>query len=401
VRRLLIYLSLALLVGAALYQTLARANGYLLLSAGDYVVETSLWGALVMMGTALMLIYALWRLIKIALLPRQWWQSVIGRKIDRNRTQTVQGMLDYIDGNWPRAIDNLRKGVKRSQTPALNYLGAAAASFNLGDDENTKALLTQAEENGVADSTTISLLRARMLLQNSEFEQALTILESLDKREPGHPSILRLLAFARRGLNDWRGLESMLPELAKSGAMTRDELGTLEHENYRGLLAEFGKHARAGLSLSEKEAELNQLWNRLSKTLQQDDTLMAIYINQLHTLGLHDKAEARLRRFLGRQWSELLVDSYGRLGSDPAARLVTAEAWLREHPESPGLLHALGRICVQGQLWGKARDYFESAIRIDPSPDMWLELGELLQVMQDPKGSYECFRKGLSQVVAK
>jgi Uncharacterized enzyme of heme biosynthesis len=137
VRKLLIILSVALLLGAAGYQVLARIDGYLLLSAGPYVVETSLWGALILVILFLVSLWFLWRLWCLLILPRHWWQRIVGRKIVKDRNQTVQGILDYLDGNWPKAVENLRKGVKRSETPALNYLGAAAASFNLGDEKTS------------------------------------------------------------------------------------------------------------------------------------------------------------------------------------------------------------------------------------------------------------------------
>lgn len=398
-RKLLIILSVALLAGAAVYQILARLNGYLVLSAGPYVVETSLWGALILVVLFFGSLWLLWRLWCLLVLPRHWWQRIVGRKIVRNRNQTVQGMLDYLDGNWPKAIDNLRKGAKRSETPALNYLGAAAASFNLGDEENVNALLRQAEENGVADVTTVGLLRTRLYLQNQQHDKALIAVEKLYRQQPGHPSVLRLLATARRALGDWAGLEMMLTDLKKHHALSSEELAVLEREIYLGLIATFNNTVASNKSLSDRQVELDHLWDRLPHRLQGNETLVAAYMVQLQKLGMDTRAETRLRRFLSREWSDQLVEYYGKLSADPEAQLVTGEAWLRDHPESAALLHTLGRLCVKAQLWGKAKDYFEAALRLKPSPALWLELGELLQVLQDPKASNECFRKGLRMVV--
>lgn len=398
-RKLLIILSVALLLGAAGYQVLARIDGYLLLSAGPYVVETSLWGALILVILFLVSLWFLWRLWCLLILPRHWWQRIVGRKIVKDRNQTVQGILDYLDGNWPKAVENLRKGVKRSETPALNYLGAAAASFNLGDEENVNALLRQAEEHGVADVTTVGLLRTRLFLQNQQHDKALVLVEKLYRQQPGHPSVLRLLATTRRAMGDWAGLERMLADLKKHYALSSEELVVLERETYLGLISDFHQSVANNKSLSDRQAELDHLWDRLPHRLQANEILVAAYIVQLQKLGMDTRAETRLRRFLSREWSEELVEHYGKLNGDPEAQLVTAEAWLRDHSESGALLQTCGRLCVRAQLWGKAKDYFEAALRLKPSPAVWLELGELLQVLQDAKGGNECFRKGLRMVV--
>lgn len=400
-RKLLIVLSIALVAGAAVYQVLARINGYLLLSAGPYVLETSLWGALILVVLFLVSLWLLWRLWCLLVLPRHWWRRIVGKKIVKDRNHTVQGMLDYLDGNWPKAIENLKKGVKRSETPALNYLGAAAASFNLGDEENVNALLRQAEDNGVADTITVGLLRTRLYLQNQQHDKALVAIERLYRQQPGNPSVLRLLATTRRGLGDWAGLEMMLVDLKKHHALSSEELAVLEREIYLGLISGFNAAVASNKSLSDRQAELDHLWDRLPHRLQTNETLVAAYIVQLQKLGMDTRAETRLRRFLSREWSEELVELYGKLNGDPEAQLVTGEAWLREHSESAALLQTLGRLCVKTQLWGKAKDYFEAALRLKPSATLWLELGELLQVLQDGKASNECFRKGLRMVVEK
>jgi hypothetical protein len=56
-------------------------------------------------------------------------------------------------------------------------------------------------------------------------------------------------------------------------------------------------------------------------------------------------------------------------GDDPARQLQTAEGWLKDHPQDASLLLTLGRLSLQNRLWGKARDYLESSLRMERNPE--------------------------------
>ncbi|MCK9502617.1 MAG: hypothetical protein M0Q95_00340 [Porticoccaceae bacterium] len=399
-RKLLIILAGALLSGAVIYQFLADQRGYLLLSAGNYVLETSLWGALVVLVMILVAVFLAWKLWQLMVYPRSWWRRRANRKQLKVRNQTVQGMLDYLEGNWPRAVTNLKRGIARSEMPALNYLGAAAASFNLGDMAEVEALLQEAQQSAASDPLTLGLLKVRMLLQDNDFHKALPLIEGLHRKYPSHPTVLRLLATTRKGLRDWRNLEIMLGDLKKHKAVSSAEFNALEIEVYLQVIAAFDGVKSVHKSLVEQQSELDHLWDRLPGKLQKNNQLVAAYVEQLKKLGLEEKAETKLRRFINKHWDNHLVALYGHLqGSDPRVQLSVAEAWLRDHADNPALLQTLGRLCVRNQLWGKAKEYFEAALKLQSSPQVWLELGELLQILQDTRGSNDCFRRGLTEAV--
>ena len=49
------------------------------------------------------------------------------------------------------------------------------------------------------------------------------------------------------------------------------------------------------------------------------------------------------------------------------------------------LLLALGFICMQQELWGKARNYLEASLAIEPSHTAFVRLGQLLERMGEPE----------------
>lgn len=394
-RRTLLILAAALLAGVALYQLLANQEGFLLLSVGHYVLETSLWGALMIALLTVAAIFLLYRLWRLFFYPNRLWKIRRSRRQRKIRNKTVEGVIDCLEGNWPKAVDNLNKALKHSETPVLNYLGSAVASFNLGDVSAVEETLRQAREKGIADSMTLGLLQVRMCLQDQDFDKALALVELLHRRQPSHPTVLRLLASARKGIRDWGGLQAMLADLKRYKALSPSEYVELEAEVYEELINAFSLQEIVNKSLREQQEELDRLWDSVPRRLQKSSRLVAAYVRQLEVVGRGEKAESRLRRFIPSHWQGELVLLYGSLQVDPKRQLASAEGWLANHPESPELLQSLGRLCIKNQLWGKAKKYFESALALQPTPDLWMELAELMQVLNDSSRVSECYREGL------
>ena len=120
------------------------------------------------------------------------------------------------------------------------------------------------------------------------------------------------------------------------------------------------------------------------------------YVALLVADGQNAAAEKVILRGLKQQWDSGLVRQYGYVeGEQPARQLAQAESWLQAHPEDPQLLLCLGRLCAREQLWGKARDYFESSYRLEHTPEICAELGRLLVALGEPKVAAAYNREGL------
>src|SRR5690606_6890583 len=109
-----------------------------------------------------------------------------------------------------------------------------------------------------------------------------------------------------------------------------------------------------------------------------------------------EDAESLIRGVLRQNWDDELVLQYGLLRTpDPSRQLGRAEAWLREHGDTPILLLTCGRLCMRNSLWGKARSYLESSVALGPRVDAWYELAKLMQHTGEPDRAIEYTRKGL------
>ena len=56
-----------------------------------------------------------------------------------------------------------------------------------------------------------------------------------------------------------------------------------------------------------------------------------------------------------------------------------AEKWLLSHSDDAGLLLALGKLCLNRGLWGKAQSYLDASISLAPSKAAYTALGQLAE----------------------
>ena len=143
--------------------------------------------------------------------------------------------------------------------------------------------------------------------------------------------------------------------------------------------------------------KLNSVWTSLPRKTREQEAALLTYSRHLRDLGEYEAAQTHIRNALNKSWSDTLVYEYGLLDcQDPIKQLSHAEAWTKHHSRDAKLLLSLGRICKRAQLWGKSRIYFESSIDIEPLPESYKELGELLEhQLGDKQLAEECYRKGL------
>jgi len=193
---------------------------------------------------------------------------------------------------------------------------------------------------------------------------------------------LRLLVRARRGLGDWPELLTLLPWLHKRRVLDAEEMEALEFQVHTGMLA--AAH------------DVKQAWNGIPAEQRKRSALIEYYGNLLLEAGDDLEAEKVLTKAIKRDWDGRLVAMYGRIrGRDPARRLKQAESWLKSHPEDAGLMLCLGRLSLRNDLWGQARDYFETSHRLAPSSETCAELGRLLFSLGEREKSARYYREGL------
>tara|TARA_Y100000310_G_C20681701_1_gene816372 strand:+ start:2306 stop:3496 length:1191 start_codon:yes stop_codon:yes gene_type:complete len=369
-----------------------KGPGLVLISYGNATLQTSLWVMLIVITLSVFLGYWVVRVLRFVFTTGDSlniWRS--NQRRDKARSQTIKGLINLAEGNWLRASRYLAASAESSDTPLLNYLGAARAVHEMDDSEKRDEYLRIAHENTPEAELAIGITQAQLQLSRGQWEQCLATL----KRLPAKPYVFKLLKQAYLELKDWQSLWEILPDLNKSKLESAEELARLEKEIATRLLADLLangglKDNAAGIGLAR------EIWKRIAVTSKQDDALVALYVQCLFKMDAEQEAERLIKSTMKSNWSDRLVELYGTLpANDRTARLKTAESWSKKHQHNAKLMICLGRLSLANNEKDKAKQYFRSSLELSKSIDALRELGRLLSEEGDYAGCSECLQQAL------
>lgn len=383
-------LVIGVLAGLFIYQD----TGFVVIGVGHWTIQGSLTLFLLLDSLVIALVYLSVRgLVRLGGLGERVrvWQG--RRAAARAREALTRGLLLLAEGDWRGAEKSLVRLAVHSETPLLNYLAAARAAQAQGAHERRDHYLNLAHESMPSADVAVSLTQAELQLAHQQLEQALATLMHLRGVAPQHAYVLKLLETLYRRLGDWQSLRDLLPELRRRRVEPEAQLQDLELDIHRALLAQ-----AAG---DPDPQRLGALWESMPRSLRSRPGLIQAYVGHEVSRGRGPLVVPMLSDYLRKSWSEELIAVLGAIASDePARQLAVAEPWLASHPSNPVLLLALGRLCIQASLWGKARGYLEASIGVSPLPETYRELGLLMDRLGEKDKAVECYRAGLELKIA-
>ena len=379
----------ALLAAVGLSVLLKEETGYVMLSWGEWTIETSLALFILLLAALFVAAYLLLRiLIRAWQIPRGTVRWNEQRRKKKSQRTLLQGQVELVEGQWQAAEKHLLTHVDSSETPLLNYLGAARAAQQQGALERRDQYLELAYKEDKKAAVAVQLTQAELQLAEGDPGQALKTLTYLKEVAPKHPQVLSQLAQVYRDLGEWDKLRELLPVLRRRHIFTDDDYKQLERQTFRGML-----DVAAGSGDAER---LKEAWKALPKEAGGDPGAVQRYAAALAALGLGDDAEAILRSTLRKLWDPELVRLYGQIdGTNAERQLSVAESWLESHPKDADLLLTLGRLALRNQQWSKARGYLESSQEASPSADACQLLAGLLEQQGEKDRAVEYYREGM------
>ncbi|MEM9208147.1 MAG: heme biosynthesis HemY N-terminal domain-containing protein [Pseudomonadota bacterium] len=375
------------LAGAVGAQFLLADPGYVVINFRGYIVEMSVP---VLVGLLVIVLLLAWLIVKILRAPRQLGQAAGRMRSGRAGHKLTRGMIEIAEGNLARGEKMLARAAGVSEAPLLNYLQAARAAHLMGQGERRDNWLKQAFEKMPEAANAVLLTQAEFQLDQKQYESALATLRRIEQDSPNHSHALTLLGRIYFQLEDWRHLSDLLPRLRKVSSLDNQ---TLELWSIRV--------AEEELSVAPDESSVDGRWATVSKELRQNEKLLTCYFEALTRVGADLRVERELTKLLKRRWIPHLAGLFGAVtGKDTMKQLKTAEGWLTTHPEDADLLLATARLCLRNELWGKARSYLESLLALRPSPEVYQELGRLLNQLGEDDKAAEAYREGLQLAAA-
>ncbi len=389
-KRLIFVLFSAAVIAAGFAMYFKNDPGSIQVSFDKYQYETSL----LILGLGILGIIFAGMLLSYAFKLLKKFTALFGKKrskrlAEKARHSLEQGLIDLSEGRFAKAEKILLQKIGHNENALLTYLAAARAAQYQGAHDRRDDYLRRAHKSSPDADIAIGLTQAELQMEHNQFEQALATLNRLNELSPQHAYVLKLLAKTHCKLSDWDSLRELLPQVHKTSAMSDAKYLSLEIETWCGLISD---HARPG------DADtLTKLWNEVPRNIRAIPEVIEHYATELVSIKATGEAERVLRNYLSNNWQESTIILYSGLDvMTNEEQINVAEGWLQEHQHNEYLLLALGKMCINKSLWGKAESYLEASLSVHPMPVTYLTLAQLLEEhMEDKQRAQEYYRQGL------
>ncbi|MFC4160317.1 heme biosynthesis HemY N-terminal domain-containing protein [Chitinimonas lacunae] len=383
----------ALAVGISL---IARLDtGYALLFLPPYQLYLSL-NAFVLLFVFLVLGgYGLARLYDwVVQMPLTVKRFRAERRASQARRFRLEALTAWLEGRYhraERAIARAREVEDDAPTRAVDALIGARTAHLYRDFVRRDRYLEEVRQSNAGRSLALAMVEAECLNEQYRHREALEALQHALDISPKLTAALKLeLRLRQQEQNPARVLE-LADQLEKGDGIDPVQAARIRVQARLQQLA---------MEPMEKR-ELERWWQGLSNAERLHPRLAAATAREFVRHRQDEMAERILVNALEHQWDNGPVEVFGQIGrlggSEHGAvrRLGRAEQWLQHRPNDHVLLLALGRLCFDAQLWGKARTYLEASLAVQESPIAHAELGQLLEQLGEHDTANAHYRQSL------
>ncbi|MGQ8776087.1 protoheme IX biogenesis protein HemY [Serratia sp. NA_112.1] len=384
-----LFLFLVLIASVVVGPMLAGHQGYVLIQTDNYNIETSVTG-LVIMGVLLFVVllvieWILRRIFRTGAHTRGWF---LGRKRSRARKQTKAALIKLAEGDYKQVEKLLTRNADHAEQPVVNYLLAAEAAQQRGDDFRTNQYLERAAEAADTDQLPVDITRVRIQLAQGENHAARHGVDRLLNQAPRHPEVLRLaeLAYLRTGA--FASLLEILTSMSKINLHTEAELQALQQQAYIGLMNQ---------AMADEGSEgLKRWWKDQSRKTRHEVPLQIAMVDHLIECNDHELAQEIVIDSLKRQYDERLVLLIPRLKSGNPQQLEKAlRQQVKLHGATPLLNSTLGQLLMKHGEWQQAADAFREALKQRPDAYDYAWLADVLDKLHRSDEAAQMRREGL------
>jgi HemY protein len=368
----------------------ARQNpGYALFVFPPYRLEVSLNLLAVLLLGGFALAYALARFVSVTVrLPQRVREFRAARRRERAREALLEALKEYFTGRLARAEQAAARALELGEQPVLGAVLAARAAHGLRAHDRRDGYLARAAACG-QDETLRVMTEVELMLEERRYREALEALERLPRK---HTAALRLALRAQQQARNWEQVIALLGELERRKGIEPTQAAQLRRQAYVEWLRRSALDVRA----------LEEAWSRVPEAERTDHRVAAAAARAFVALGECARAQRVIEQALEADWDSALVALYAECrGPDTVRRIERAEAWLRARPSDAALLLALGRLCAQQELWGKAQSYLEASLALERTHSAHLALAQLHERLGRPEEARRHYRDSLDLALAQ
>ncbi len=375
-------------LAVALALALRFNDGYALLVWPPYRAELSLNLLLLLSGAGFAVGYLLLRFIFGAIgLPRKVREYRERRRHENARATLLTAVNEFFSGRFGRAEKAAARVMESPETAALGAVLAARAAHELRHYDDRDDYLARAEKLAPEESALRLIAAADMLLDQRRFQDALLALRALPDK---HTAALRLELKAQQQARNWQQVLLLVDQLERRrvfDAMQAAQLRRYAHvENLK----------RRAID----QRSLGECWQKIPAELKRDAKIAAAAVQCCLVVDDVARAVLIIEQALATGWDSELVGLYAECaGADTVRQIERAEQWLKSNPGEASLLLTLGRLCARQELWGKAQNYLEASISVEPLYSAHLALAQLHDRLGNADAARRHYRESLDLAV--
>lgn len=378
-----------LVAGLVIGPDITGQQGYVLLAAGNYTIETTVTVFLV----AVVLFYVLllfieWLLGRVFGLSHRTRNWFVGRRRRKALNYTQSGMQALVAEDYATAEKMLLKGTKGNDQSLLNYLNAATAAQALGHEEKRDDYLRQAHEHNPGAGLAVGLTQTRLQYQQGQLEQALSGVRQLEKEYGSQPALLKLQKDVYFATGEWSSLLSTLDALAGKGLIEAEEKQQLTQQAYAGW---FDSTANA-----DGSEGLIALWQGLPRKEKYQAEILAPLCDRLIGLKAHKEAQQLLLEGLNKKTDPRLLACMTRLQLSDYHPLLTVLEKKAKKETLPELHSTLGQLYLKDNKPKEAEAHLQQAVALKPCAGDYVLLAGLAEKRKELAKANDYYRHSLA-----
>ncbi len=315
---------------------------------------------------------------------------VFGYRHRKAENMLFSGLKAYFEGDYVHAKKRAATALKladSSASKAVSAVIAARSAHKLTEMPLRDEYLATVEKEAPNERTLRLVTQAELLLNDGRYEEALEALQLLYSTGGlQQTAVLWLELEAQQQAENWDAVIELTGILAKRHPVNQTLVTQLRQDAHLKNI----KHKASDLE------SLNNYWAHLSPMEKNNSRLTAAITRAYMALGDCTTAHKIIERCINENWDDELIGLYAEcLDYHVNRQIECAEVWLKSQPNNVHLLLALGKLCTHCELWGKAQNYLEASLSVEPGFTAHFALAQLNEKIGKHELAMDHYNKGL------